>query len=52
MAIRQVDQGLGMFGTVIAMDCIPAGLALVILGNVIEVVELSTPRQQESTTPG
>jgi hypothetical protein len=52
MAIRQVDQGLGMFGTVIEMDCIPAGMALVILGNVIEVVELSTRREQGSTTPG
>jgi hypothetical protein len=52
MAIRQVDQGLGMFGTIIEMDCFPAGLALVILGKFIEVVEPSTPREQGSMTPG
>jgi hypothetical protein len=34
--IRSVDQGLGMLGTFIEMDSLPAGLALLILGACIQ----------------
>lgn len=51
--IRSVDQGLGMLGTFIEMDSLPAGLALVGLGALILATERSQPGDPEAvSSPG
>jgi hypothetical protein len=39
-ALRGLDQGLGMFGTFIWMESFPAGLVLLVLGAMIQAIEV------------
>jgi hypothetical protein len=45
--LRTLDRGLGMLGTLIGMDVLPAGLALLIVGVLIQATERPLHRDPE-----